>query len=109
MEEKLKSVTWGKYLDTDIDSVTLFWDNGKFRSFVGEFDVPWEELHSVYYSRSEDGKIEKWIEIVNPQDVVEHEDATLPDITVQVNGSKYPLRDIIVQLVKEHETTNQDD
>ena len=107
MEKEIDSVVWNR--DSGIDSVTITFEYYDKRHLVGEFEVPWEEMHSVYYSAKDTDGSWVWVEIVNPQDVVEHEDATLPDITVQVNGSKYPLRDVIVQLVKEHETTDQDE
>ena len=107
MEKEINEVVWD--IDSGVESVTIFFERYKGIHLVDEFDVPQEEKHSINYSaKSTDGSW-VWVEIVNPQDIVEHEDATLPDITILANGNKYPLRDVIVQLVKEHEATDQDD
>lgn len=100
MEKTLTGFSWGKYLGTDIDTILLHFDQTKEKNLVDEFEVPENEKHMVFYSKTEDEKKLAWIEIVNPQSVYEQEKATLPEITVKIKNRKYALKEIIDLLVK---------
>lgn len=92
MEKELKSVVWDKYMESDIDSVTLVFDEHTENSLVGEFEVPEEEMHVVFYSEKKDNGSWDWVEIVNPAGVINSENATLPDISVKIDGNVYDLQ-----------------
>ncbi|MGC4018936.1 MAG: hypothetical protein QM793_06735 [Muricomes sp.] len=99
MVKELKSVTWDKYMDSDIDSMTLFFDEHTDNSKVGEFEVPEEESHLVFYSESKGAGLWNWIMIVNPESVVGDAKATLPDISIQIGEKVYMLQEAVKQLV----------
>jgi hypothetical protein len=99
MEKELKNVVWEKYMDSDIDSVVLFFEARTDNSVVGEFDVPDEEMHMVFYSQRKDNGMWNWVEIVNPQEVAKQKNVTLPNISVKVEGNVYGLKELIEKLV----------
>ena len=63
------------------------------------FEVPNNEKHAVYYSKTKDGSKLVWVEIVDPQAVYESENPTLPDITVKIKDKTYSLKGLIDLLV----------
>lgn len=101
MVKELKSVSWDKYMGTDIDSVTLFFEEQSKDSFVEEFDVPEEEKHLVFFSKRKDEKFLNWAMVVNPASVANNETATLPDITIKIGKEIYSLQEVVKRLVAE--------
>ncbi len=95
MEKELKSVVWDKYMGTDFDSVTLFFVEGSKSHLVGEFEVPENEMHSVYYCGNYDDGDVRWIEIVDPQSIIGKPNSTLPDIKIKTEGKSHSLYDFI--------------
>ena len=99
MANKLKGVTWDKYLGTDIDEMTVFFDQPTEDTEVGEFVVPENEKHMVFFAKGErTGKL-FWIAVVNPKEVSRHSKATLPDIPVMVKDKTYSFREVVDILV----------
>jgi hypothetical protein len=99
MEKELKNVVWDKYMDSDIDSILLFFEDHTDNSVCGEFEVPEGEMHMVFYSERKDNGVWNWVEIVNPQEVAKQKNVTLPDILVKVEGNVYGLKELIEKLV----------
>ena len=101
MEKKLTDVLWGKHWDTDIDTLTIFLDDTNEQSVVNEFEVSEDEKYMILYSETEDKKILNWIEIINPNDFIISENASMPDVTITYNDKNYNLREITVKLTEE--------
>ena len=95
MEKTLTGVSWDKYLGTDIDTILLRFEQTKEKNLVDEFEVPENEKHMVFYSKTADEKKLVWLEIVNPKSIYEREKATLPDIIVKIKDKKYTLKEIV--------------
>jgi len=100
MERELKSVTWDKYMDSDIDSVTLFFEDCANDSLFGEFETREDEKHLVVYSKRKNDEVLNWIQVVNPQEVLKNRAITLPNISVRVDGKFYSLREVLKTIVE---------
>lgn len=64
METRIKNIVNSKYLDTDIDTICIFFRNN-INAVVEEFEVPNQYKYMVIVSAVE-GEVPNWIEIVNP-------------------------------------------
>ena len=106
MIKDLQSATWDKWMNSDIDMITLYFVGRSDYGLVGEFDVPENEMHMVLYSKDYDRDILNWFEIVNPQDVAKRKDATLPDVKVRIDGVVYALQEAVKLIV---ETSGEND
>lgn len=95
MVRQLTGVTWDKYLGTDINEIVLFFDQSEDETEVDEYDVPEEEMHMIFYAeKKKDGSL-VWVSVVNPEDVFNHEKATLPQLKVRVKDKTYDFRELI--------------
>ena len=95
MVNVLKGVVWDKYLGSEIDQMTIFFNRSSANTEVGEFEVPETERHMVFYASDKNNGAFSWVSIVNPDDVFKRTKATLPDITVKVKEKTYELKDLI--------------
>jgi len=98
MANKLKGVVWDKYLGTELNEVTLFFDRPAKNTEVGEFDIPEEEMHMAFYSSRESDGLLTWVSVVNPEDVYLN-GGTLPTVPITVKGKEYSLKEVIELLV----------
>lgn len=90
------NITKEKYMDTDINTLLIGFSNTKGESFVSEYPVPEEMPYMIMYSKVPGRKMPSWIEVINPQGMLETEDAYVPDIgTLKYNGETYTLLELI--------------
>lgn len=103
----LYSVTWDKYMGSKIDSVTLFFYPSTSYHEVGEYNVPEDEKHMIFYAERKDRSWD-WVMIVNPQAISENPQATIPDITVLIERKKYSLRDALIYVMKKADVLEEE-
>lgn len=99
MVKQLQSVTWDKWMGSDVDTVTLFFEESSGNGFVDEFDVSENENHMVLYKTNPENGEWIWVMIVNPMDVLNHQNAAMPDIVVTIDDNSYTLRETVQLLV----------
>ena len=99
MEIELMSVSKDKYMDTDIDSLLLRFDNSDEKTFVSEYEVPDENKYIVMLSERDNLNYPVCIEIINPSEV--SESSPLPDIgKIMFKDKIMSLREVIKELIK---------
>lgn len=90
------NITKEKYMDTDMDTLLIGFSDTKEESFVNEYPVPEEMPYMIVYSKVPEKEMPSWIEVVNPQGMLETEDAYVPDIgTLKYNGEAYTLLELV--------------
>lgn len=97
MELKENEVVKSKHLDTDIDTICIFF-NDINDAVVDEFEVPEKYLYSVIVCRAGNIHIPNWIEIVNPKELKNYskDEWILPEVE-GINFKDY-VEEIINQL-----------
>lgn len=91
MERELKSVVWDKWLNSEIDSVTLFFSHDTAECLVDMYDVPENELYDIQYSSRESNGEIVYLEIVNPSVYAKAKHPILSDFTFNVDGKEETL------------------
>lgn len=88
MAEKVTGVVKEKYLDTEMDSLTVHFGSTKLESFVSEFPVPEEHPYMVFLSSRDENSFPAWVDIVNPGALSKIENPPLPDLGEFYYGEK---------------------
>lgn len=98
--EEVINITKEKYMDTDMDTLLISFSDTKEESFVSEYPVPDKMPYMIMYSKAKGSDFPSWIEIVNPQGLLETEKAYIPDDVgkIEYGGNQYTLLELVRKL-----------